>query len=184
MANTDVISQGVSGTTGTAMAGAAIGTMIAPGIGTAIGAGVGAVVGAVSGVFSGLSTSRKKKKQKRYLRLAYAAQQEREANVAEAQFLSDFRKARITRASSLAQATAANIATSSLATSALSSIGSQLSYNINSLAEDRRLYSIYAQYMQKAQQAAEDYAAKSAMYNQIYSTLGQAGKTALGYMRG
>lgn len=171
MANAEVGSQAFSG----AAAGASIGTAIMPGWGTAI----GAAVGLVGGLFGGRSSSKARKKRNRYLRLANEAQQQREANAAEAQYLSDIRKARISRASSLAAASTAGIATSSLTTSALGSIGSQLGYNINSLAEDRRLYSIYADYMRKAGAAAENYASKSAMFNTIYSTALQAGMAAL-----
>lgn len=178
MANAEVGSQAFSGTLGGAATGAAIGSVV-PGIGTVAGAIVGGAIGLVGGVFGGLSTSKARKKKNKYLRLANEAQQEREANAAEAQYLADIRKARITRASSLAAATTAGITTSSLTTSALSSIGSQLGYNISSLAEDRRLYSIYSNYMRKAGKAAEDYASKSAMFNTIYSTAFQGGMAAM-----
>lgn len=137
-------SQGMGTVAGGAATGAAIGTMIAPGVGTLIGGAIGGVVGGIGGAF-GLG-----KKAKKYAKRARQIQQEREGNAEEAQYLAMIRTARVNRASSLAAATAYDVATSSLATSALSSIGSQSMYSIQYTAEDQRLVELYNQYMQKA----------------------------------
>lgn len=120
------------------------------GWGIAIG---GAALGALSGGFGGS----KARKARKYARRAARVQQQREANAAEATFLQQIREGRITRAASSASAAALGISTSSLSTSALSSIGSQTGYNMQYLAEDRRLYSLYSRYMRKAGRAAQDY---------------------------
>lgn len=125
--------------------GAIAGTFIPiPGIGTAIGAGIGAQIGGVVGAL-GLGSSAKKAAKR-----ATAYQIEREENVQEANYLAMLRTARVSRASSLAAASAYDIATSSLATSALSSIGSQSQYSVNYTANDQRLIDLIKQYQKKA----------------------------------
>jgi len=135
-----------------AVAGGTIGSVAGP-WGTAIGAAVGGVIGGVSGLAGG----RKARKSKKYSRLASNIQSEREANAVADQYRQMLRTARVARAGSMSASIASGITTSSLATSALSSIGSQAQYNVQYLAEDRRLYSIYKRYMEKAGQLANDY---------------------------
>lgn len=133
----------------------------------------GAVIGgAIGGIFGGKG-NKKAEKAKRYMRLASQVQQEREGNAAEENYLQQIRTARTARAGSLASGIAAGISTSSLQTSALSSVGSQSVHNINYLAEDRRLFQLYSHYMQKAGAASEDY--KSTMG--LLSILPSLGKT-------
>lgn len=120
-----------------AMAGSVFG-----GWGALIGGAVGGIMGSVMG--------KKAKKAKKYQQKAIAVQREREQNAVEAQYIAQLRQARMARAGSMAGALTSGIETSSLSTSALSSIGSQAQYNVQYTAEDRRLFSLYAQYMQRA----------------------------------
>ena len=60
------------------------------------------------------------------------------------------RQARLARSGSLAASTAYGLASSSLATSALSSIGSQSQYSVQYTANDQRLVQLYNRYMKKA----------------------------------
>lgn len=117
------------------------------------GAAIGGVIGGIGGFFGGS----KAKKAKKYMKKANAVQKEREQNAVEAQYLQMLREARMQRAGSLAASTNLGISTSSLSTSALSSIGSQAQYNVQFLGEDRRLFSLYAKYMEKAGQAVDMY---------------------------
>lgn len=112
--------------------------------GALIGAGIGSMVGGVAGSL-GLGKSAKKAAKR-----ATAYQIEREENAQEANYLAMLRTARVSRASSLAAASAYDIATSSLATSALSSIGSQSQYSVNYTANDQRLIDLIKQYQKKA----------------------------------
>lgn len=121
--------------------GAIAGSVFGP-WGTAIGGAVGGLVGRVMG--------RKAKKYKKYMRMAAAVQREREQNAVQAQYIAQLRQARMARAGSMAGALTSGIETSSLSTSALSSIGSQAQYNVQYTANDRRLFQLYAQYMQRA----------------------------------
>ena len=121
--------------------GAIAGSIFGP-WGAAIGGAVGGLVGNVMG--------KKAKKYKKYMRLASAVQSEREQNAVQAQYIAQLRQARMARAGSMAGALTSGIETSSLSTSALSSIGSQAQYNVQYTAEDRRLFQLYAQYMQRA----------------------------------
>lgn len=136
----------LSGVTSGAAAGATFGPW---------GAAIGAVVGGALGIASG----NKANKAKKNLQRATAVQTEREQNAVEAQYRQLLREARIGRAGSLSASVASGISTSSLTTSALSSIGTQGVYNVNYLAEDRRLYSMYRRYMEKAGQQVNDYQA-------------------------
>lgn len=136
----------LSGVTSGAAAGAAFGPW---------GAGIGAVIGGALGIAAG----NKANKAKKNLQRATAVQTEREQNAVEAQYRQLLREARIRRAGSLAASVASGISTSSLTTSALSSIGSQGKYNVDYLSEDRRLYSLYRSYMEKAGQQVNDYQA-------------------------
>lgn len=110
----------------------------------------GTAVGAVVGGFVGFNMGRKAKKAKKYMQKAVAVQQEREQNAVQAQYIAQLRQARMARAGSLAASIVSGISTSSLATSALSSIGSQAQYNVQYTANDRRLFQLYSQYMQRA----------------------------------
>lgn len=115
--------------------------------------GAGAAIGAITGGFGGSKARRSKK----YAKKAAAIQMQRESNAAEATMLQQIREGRITRAYSTASADALGISSSSLSTSSLSSIGSQTGYNLQYLANDRRLYSLYSAYMSKAGKAAQAY---------------------------
>jgi len=124
-------------------AGAAIGSII-PGVGTAVGAGIGAAIGGIAGSI-GLG-----KKAKKSAKKARQVQQEREQNAQNATYLQMIRQARLARSGSLAASTAYGLASSSLATSALSSIGSQSQYSVQYTANDQRLVQLYNRYMKKA----------------------------------
>lgn len=133
-----------------AVGGAALGSIFGP-AGTAIGGYVGGLAGSlVSG-----------KKAKKYMKRAAKVQQEREQNAQDAQYLAMVREARMARAGSLAASASYGIDTSSLATSALSSIGSQSQYSVQFTANDQRLVKKYNYYMKKAGQKAK--AAQTAM---------------------
>ena len=113
----------------------------------------GAVLGGISGGLGGSKASKSKK----YAKKAAAIQMQRESNAAEATMLQHIREGRITRAYSAASADTLGISSSSLSTSSLSSVGSQTGYNLQYLANDRRLYSLYNAYMSKAGKAAQAY---------------------------
>lgn len=134
--STGTLSVGYGASQG-AMAGSVFGPW-----GAAIGGAVGGIMGGIMG--------KKAKKYKKYMRMAAAVQSEREQNAVQAQYIAQLREARMARAGSMAGALTSNIETSSLATSALSSIGSQAQYNVQYTANDRRLFQLYAQYMQRA----------------------------------
>ena len=112
-----------------------------------------AVLGGITGGF-GDSKARKSKK---YAKKAAAIQMQRESNAAEATMLQYIREGRITRAYSASSADTLGISSSSLSTSSLSSVGSQTGYNLQYLANDRRLYILYSVYMSKARKAAQAY---------------------------
>lgn len=143
---------GLQGGTSGATTGAIVGAAGGP-----FGAGVGALVGGAIGSLGGFLGGRKAKKAKKYMQKASAIASQREANSVADQYRQMLRTARVARAGSMAASVASGITTSSLSTSALSSIGSQAQYNVQYLAEDRRLYSIYKRYMEKAGQLANDY---------------------------
>lgn len=126
-----------------AAAGAVAGSFI-PGVGTVIGAGVGAMLGGLAGSF-GIG-----RKAKKNAKRARAIQMEREQNAQDAQYLAMVRRARLARSGSLAASTAYGLASSSLASSALSSIGSQSQYSIQYTANDQRLLQAYNRYVKKA----------------------------------
>ena len=109
-----------------------------------IGAAVGAAVGGIAGSL-GLGN-----KGKKYKKRAQAVQKEREGNAQEADYLQLIRQARMARSGSLAAATTYGLATSSLSSSALSSIGSQSQYSVQYTANDQRLVELYNKYMKKA----------------------------------
>ena len=134
---------GLSGVGAGAATGAAIGSII-PGIGTVIGAGIGAMVGGLAGSI-GIG-----KKAKKNAKRARAIQIEREQNAQDAQYLTMVRRARMARSGSLAASTAYGLASSSLASSALSSIGSQSQYSLQYTANDQRLLQAYNRYAKKA----------------------------------
>lgn len=136
--------QGLGTVGGGAAAGAAIGTAIAPGVGTLIGGAIGGVVGGIAGSIGLGKKGKKKAKQARRI------QQEREQNAQNATYLQMIRNARLNRAGSLAASTAYGLSSSSLATSALSSIGSQSQYSVQYTANDQRLVGLYNRYMKKA----------------------------------
>lgn len=165
---------GLASVGGGAAAGAAIGTAVAPGVGTLIGGAIGAAVGGVASAF-GFGN-----KAKKYQKKAKAVQKEREGNAQAEQYLQMVRQARQERAGSLAAATYLNLATDSLTTAALSSIGSQSQHNVQFTANDERLITLYNKYMKKAGAYAS--AAKTTMTAaQITSTafsLGAAGAAA------
>lgn len=126
-----------------AATGAAIGSVI-PGIGTLAGAAIGSAIGGIAGSI-GLG-NKAKKNAKRAKRL----QQERERNAEADTYLQMIREARQARAGSLAYSTAYGLASSSLATSAMSSIGSQSQYSVQYLANDQRLVKKINNYLKKA----------------------------------
>lgn len=134
--STGTLSVGYGASQG-AMAGSVFGPW-----GAAIGGAVGGIMGGIMG--------KKAKKAKKYQRMAAAVQSEREQNAVQAQYIAQLRQARMARAGSMAGALTSGIETSSLSTSALSSIGSQAQYNVQYTAEDRRLFNLYSQYMQRA----------------------------------
>lgn len=110
------------------------------------GAIVGAIVGGTIGAFGGGKASSAKKAAKR----AAWIQQRRERNAEDAQYLAMIRQARLARSGSLAASASYGISTSSLATSALSSIGSQSQYSVQYTANDERLLAKYKFYAKKA----------------------------------
>lgn len=127
-----------------AATGALIGTYVFPAVGTMVGAGVGAILGGIAGSLDiGHSAKSQAKKARRIA-------MEREQNAQDAAYLQMIRQARIARAGSLAASTNYGISSSSLATSALSSIGSQSQYSVQYTANDQRLLSLYNRYMKKA----------------------------------
>ena len=134
---------GIGSVAGGAATGAAIGSVI-PGVGTLVGAAVGSAVGGIAGSL-GLGN-----KAKKYARRARRVQRERESNAQEATFLQMIREARLARAGSLSATANYGISSSSLATSALSSIGSQSQYSVQYTANDQRLINLYNKYMKKA----------------------------------
>jgi len=135
---------GVGTVAGGATAGAIVGSYIMPGVGTLVGAAVGSAVGGIAGSL-GIGKSAKKAAKK-----ATWIQQEREQNAEDAYYLQLIREARMARSGSLAASTSYGLATSSLASSALSSIGSQSQYSIQYTANDQRLVNLYNFYMKKA----------------------------------
>jgi len=137
---------GAGAVAGGAASGAAIGAAATSwsGPGALIGAAVGAAVGGIAGAL-GLGH-----KGKKYKKLAQAIQKEREGNAQEAYYLQLIRQARMARSGSLAASTTYGLATSSLASSALSSIGSQSQYSVQYTANDQRLVQLYNKYMKKA----------------------------------
>lgn len=135
--------QGLGAVGAGAVTGAAIGSII-PGVGTLVGGAVGAVVGGIASAFKSSS------KAKKYAKKAKKVQQEREANAEEENYLQMIREARTARAGSLASAIGLGIGTSSLTSSALSSIGSQGQHNVQYTANDARLVELYNKYMKKA----------------------------------
>lgn len=151
-----MVSQTTAGITGGFATGAAAGSVFGP-----WGAAVGGVVGGVMGLFG----SKKAKKAAKYQKKAQEVQVEREQNAVDAQYLQMLREARMNRAGSLQASINSGIETSSLSTSALSSIGSQAQYNVQYLANDRRLFDLYSQYMQKAGKAVDSYQNTIAMLN-------------------
>lgn len=138
--------KGLGSVAGGAATGAAIGAAATSwsGPGALIGAAVGSVVGGIAGSI-GLGN-----KAKKYAKRARRVQQERERNAQGAQYLSMVREARMARAGSLAASASYGIDTSSLATSALSSIGSQSQYSVQYTANDQRLLELYKKYLKKA----------------------------------
>ena len=135
---------GVGTVAGGATAGAIVGSYIMPGVGTLVGAAVGSAVGGIAGSL-GIGKSAKKAAKK-----ATWIQQEREQNAEDAYYLQLIREARMARSGSLAASTTYGLATSSLASSALSSIGSQSQYSVQYTANDQRLVNLYNFYMKKA----------------------------------
>ena len=149
--------------------GATSGAIQGAAVGFAVGNVPGAIIGGIAGGISGAISGGKARKAAKFARKAAKIQQQREANAAEAQYLQYIREGRMTRASSLAASEALGINTSSLSTSALSSVGSQLGYNIQFLGEDRRLYQKYKKYMSLAGRATQAYQTLTALQNTITS---------------
>ena len=141
-----VYSQGAGIVGGGAATGAAIGAALTSwsGPGALIGASVGSAIGGIAGSI-GIGN-----KAKKYAKKARRVQQERERNAQDAAYLQLIREARFARSGSLAASTTYGLATSSLATSALSSIGSQSHYSVQYTANDQRLVQLYNRYMKKA----------------------------------
>lgn len=148
-------------------------------VGFMVGGPAGAIVGGIAGGIAGGIVGGKARKARKFARKAAKIQQQREANAAEAQFLQYIREGRMTRASSLAASEVYGINTSSLSTSALSSVGSQLGYNIQFLGEDRRLYQKYKKYMSLAGRAAQAYQTLTSLQNTITSLGMSAAKAGL-----
>lgn len=149
-----MVSQTTAGITGGVATGAAAGSVFGP---------WGAVIGGVIGGLFGKKSSKAAKRAAMYQQKAQGVQVEREQNAVEAKYLEMLREARMNRAGSLQASITSGIETSSLATSALSSIGSQAQYNVQYLANDRRLFKLYSQYMQKAGKAMDSYQSTMAL---------------------
>lgn len=130
-----------------------------PGLGTLAAAAVGYTIGKWK------TAKQKKKMYKAYYNAAQATLQEREQNAQYDNYLNMIRQARIARAGTLASATSANLMTSSLSTSALSSIGAQSQYSMQYTANDQRLIKQYEDYMTKAKSAAAKYQANMSVVN-------------------
>lgn len=140
----------------------------------------GSAIGGVIGAGMGIMGAHDAKKSKQYQQQAQAIQMQREQNAVEAKYLQMLREARMNRAGSLQASINSGIATSSLSTSALSSIGSQAQYNVQYLANDRRLFQLYSMYMQKAGASIDDYKNTMSLLNNLPSiTTGISGITTL-----
>lgn len=153
-----------------AATGAFVGTYVFPVVGTAFGAAIGAVVGGIAGALDIGSSAKKKAKKAR------AVMREREQNQQESVYLQMIRQARIARAGSLAASTTYGISSSSLATSALSSIGSQSQYSVQYTANDQRLLQLYNKYMKQAgdySKAAQNTLAEGQLVSTVF-TMGAA----------
>lgn len=123
--------------------GSVIGSYFGP-AGTWLGGSLGAAVGGIVGSLDiGGSAKRSAKK-------ARTVQQERENNAQQAAYLQMIRQARLARSGSLAASASYGLSTSSLATSALSSIGAQSQYSVQYTANDQRLLQLYNKYIKKA----------------------------------
>ena len=181
-------SQSLSGASSGAIAGLGVeSALVAAGLATgpvgwaglAIGAGVGLLTGSGLGFLSGS----KARKANKYAKKAAAIQLERERNATDATLLQQIRQGRMTREASAAAIATSGIETSSLATSALSSVGSQTGYNLQYLANDRRLYELYANYMRKASKATQSYQQLVALSGSISSVLQSVGTLGLAYAK-
>lgn len=117
----------------------------------------GAAVGGVIGGLFGKKASDAAEEAKMYRQNAMTVQTHREQNAVEAQYLQMLREARTTRAGSLQASVTSGLTSSSLSTSALSSIGSQAQYNVQYLAEDRRLFKQYSNYLERAGELTDTY---------------------------
>ena len=141
----DSTAQGALGGAGQgAEAGAAVGAAIgsaAGGVGALpgalIGGAIGAVVGAIGGGIGGFMSGGKKKKAAKYMKMATAIQQQREAEAYKQNLLSQIRQARITRASMLATTVAAGAEQGSGSQGALASYGSQTANIVEYMSVDR-----------------------------------------------
>lgn len=175
------VSGGLQGVGSGAVAGASIGFVVGGPAGAATGLLIGAAAGATVGTISGALGGSKKAKSKKYTRMAQAVQLQREQNATQNEYLQQIRQARIARADSMQSAVGAEISTSSLSTSALSSIGSQLGYKLDYLAEDRRLYDLYASYMRSAGKYADQYQTISAITTTGFNALETGAKVYKSY---
>lgn len=145
----------------------------------------GTVIGGVVGGLFGKKNDKQAEQAKMYQQLAYGVQQQREGNAVQEQYLQQIRTARTARAGSLASGISAGISTSSLQTSALSSIGSQSTHNIQFLANDRRLFQLYSQYMQAANAALDKYKNNISLMNVMPGLISTGlGLTKAGYQVG
>lgn len=151
------------------------GAMTGAKVGGGWGAAIGGIIGTVVGVGFGFAEGKKAKKYSKYMKAAQQIQAEREQNATEATLLQMIRQARVARSVSQASSAYAGISTSSLATSALSSISSQGMYNVQYLANDRRLFDLYSSYMRKAGKAAEQYKMLQAYSDMSLSIANAAG---------
>lgn len=166
MSNSGFISGGLSGVAGGVGTGASLGSVI-PGVGTLIGGAVGGLVGGAFGALSG----KRNDKAAKYARLAQEVQKQREYNVMYNQQLQYIRDVRMQRAESLLAAANADVSSGSLSQGALSSIGSQSAYSLQTQAEDTRLAELYNTYAQKAGKLAGQASKIQSIYDTINTGL-------------
>lgn len=131
-------------------------------VGGPVGAIIGGAIGIIGGGILGGRSGSEKAKAKRYQLLAAQVQQQREANKDYNSFLQMIRQQRIARAATLSTSVASGTEMTSKTAGAVSGQQAQTAYSIQYLAEDRRLQTLYDNYMRKAGRAAstaQDYGA-------------------------
>lgn len=169
---------GAKGGAMSALSGGISGAIAGAEVGGAIGAVIGGAIGAIGGVVFGFKSGAAKARARRYQRLAEKVQQQREANKDYNTFLQLIRQQRIARASTLSQSVATGTEMSSKTAGAISGQQSQTAYGVQYLAEDRRLQTLYANYMKRAGKAASIAADWSAGLGLLNSSMQFIGTTA------